>query len=350
MTTRSNTYYIHLFILCLAAAACSLIAACHSRKSTHGVVIASAACYPNAVLHNGKYYFICQIDDARKNIVLHCAENLADIMNGDRRVIWEPDDSASCCNLWAPELHRINNKWYVYFEADDGNTDNHQMYVLENTSDDPIKGTFRLKGKLKTNDEWNWGIHPSTFTLNNRQYLVWSGWPKRRSETETQCLYIAAMSNPWTVCTERVMISRPVYEWERQWINPDGTRSTYPIYVNENPQPVISRDGKKVAIYYSASGCWTAYTCLGAVYADASADLLDSRSWHKAAEPVMTTTGNDSIKAPTDICLVPDSKSDKTWLLYETKYYNPTVHAYVKQIRMKHIAWGDDGLPIFGKP
>ena len=244
-------------------------------------------------------------------------------------------------------MHRIGNKWYIYFEADDGNTDNHQLYVLENPSDDPMQGQFKLKGVLKTNEEWNYGIHPSTFVVGKRQYLVWSGWPKRRSETETQCIYIAGMKNPWTVNTRRVKISTPTYEWERQWINPDGTRSAYPIYVNENPQPIVSKDGKKVAIYYSASGCWTVYSRLGAVYANTDANLLDSTSWHKAKEPVMISNENDSLKGLTDICVVENKNGGNPFLLFEAKYYNKADGHYVKQIRLKNIKMGDDGLPMF---
>ena len=96
-----------------------------------------------------------------------------------------------CHNLWAPEIHRINDKWYIYYAADDGNTDNHQIYVLENDARTPMEGTFKQKGPIMTNQEWNWGIHASTFVHNGVQYLIWSGWPKRRIMEETQCIYIA---------------------------------------------------------------------------------------------------------------------------------------------------------------
>ena len=107
--------------------------------------------------------------------------------------VWTPKDSLAKYHLWSPEIHRIGNKWYIYFEADDGNTDNHQLYVIENDSPDPTKGKFHLKGAIITNSEWNWGIHPTTFVNKGKQYLLWSGWPKRRIEAETQCIYIASM-------------------------------------------------------------------------------------------------------------------------------------------------------------
>ena len=73
--------------------------------------------------------------------------------------VWRPTDPKSMHNLWAPEIHRINDKWYIYYAADDGNTDNHQIYVLENDARTPMEGTFKQKGPIMTNQEWNWGIH-----------------------------------------------------------------------------------------------------------------------------------------------------------------------------------------------
>ena len=321
------------------------LASCGSGNREKGKVIMSATCYPYAVLHNGKYYFLRQQPTCDRIVIL-CSSSLDNITEGDMKTVWMATDSTANRDIWVPELHRIGGKWYIYFEADDGNTDNHQIYVIENPSDDPMKGEFRMKGVLKTNDEWNFGIHPSTFVVGNRQYLVWSGWPKRRSETETQCIYIAGMSNPWTVSTRRVMISKPTHEWERQWINPDGTRSAYPIYVNENPQPVVSRDGKKVAIYFAASACWTPYACLGVMYADTKANLLDSRSWHKSGNPVTIGNGLDSIRGASNICVVDNNKGNDPYMLYETKFYDKTAHNYVKQIRLRTIEWGQDGLPV----
>ena len=39
----------------------------------------------------------------------------------------------------------MDNKWYIYCAADDGNIDNRQIYVLENESPDPMKGEFVMK-------------------------------------------------------------------------------------------------------------------------------------------------------------------------------------------------------------
>ena len=72
------------------------------------------------------------------------------------------------------------------------------------------------------------GIQATTFEHKGVRYLAWSGWPKRRTNAETQCIYIARMKDPWTLDSPRVLISKPEYEWERQWVNPDGSRYGLP--------------------------------------------------------------------------------------------------------------------------
>ena len=317
-------------------------------KNEEKALLFDPGCYPYAVHQGGKYYFTRQSDDSR-SITITTTDDLTRVAEGKNKTVWPLDGKQVSNNIWSPELHYIKGKWYIYFEADDGNTDNHEIYVLENSAATPTDGTFRMKGVLRTNAEWNYGIHPTTFTISGRQYLVWSGWPKRRSDAETQCIYIASMANPWTVNSDRVLISQPTYEWERQWINPDGTRSAYPIYVNENPTVTMSRDGSRVIVYYSASGCWTPYRCEGMVWAEAKADLLDSRSWHKHNEPVLKAAPSDSICGANNVSFVESDDKDRPYMLYETMTSQRT-GGYQKQIRLKTVTYGRDGMPVLGNP
>lgn len=64
-------------------------------------------------------------------ILLWETNDITDMGSAVCKEVWRPTDPKSMHNLWAPEIHRINDKWYIYYAADDGNTDNHQIYVLE---------------------------------------------------------------------------------------------------------------------------------------------------------------------------------------------------------------------------
>lgn len=159
---------------------------------------------PWALYYNGTYYYMYTMVDS---LVLWKTRDITDVKNTPKKTIWIPTEPSNKHNLWAPEIHNIDGKWYVYYAADDGNTDNHQLYVLENTNKDPFEGTFTMKECISTDMDNNWAIDGSVFEHRGEWYMVWSGWQTRRVSTETQCIYIARMKNPWTLASLRVMIS-----------------------------------------------------------------------------------------------------------------------------------------------
>ena len=295
--------------------------------------------YPHATYYGGKYYFTRQSpgDDIRLAVI----SDLKLLPQAAERIIFNTD-SLGLYHAWAPEIFRFDGQWYIYFEADNGNTDNHQLYVIRCDSDNPLTGTWEICGTLHTNDEWNYGIHPNVLEVGGQLYLFWSGWPKRRVEHETQCIYIARMSDPCTVASERVLLSQPEYEWERQWINPNGSRSAYPIYVNENPEAYLSPDGRRVCVCYSASGIWTRYHILGMLTASATSDLLDPASWTKSVEPIIV---DDALYGASNICIVPSQDPDTTYLLLDALWDNDGHQQ--RSIFLKTIRWDADGRPVF---
>lgn len=326
-----------------------LTAGCTDRTvapADDSVLLLEQACYPYAVRSGDHYYYTMQVRTA-DTVAIWQTDDLSRLATARRRNVWTHADSAGMQHFWSPELHRIGGRWYLYFEADDGNTDDHQLYVMECEGQDPMKDPFVMRGPIMTNPEWNFGLHPTILQLpaEGGLYLLWSGWPTRRAETETQCIYIARMDNPWTTGSERVMISQPEYEWERQWINPDGNRSAYPIFVNENPEAYLSPDGQHVVVCYSASGIWTAYTSLGMLTAPATADLLDPASWHKSEEPVVSPDSLTGVSV-SNISLVTTADGERTLMLYEARSRIAT-GSEVRQVRMRPIEWSPGGEPQF---
>lgn len=337
-----------------------ILVSCGSKQAQNKTNTENANTYTNplfaegadasAVFHNGKYYYTHEAGD---RILLWSTSDISDMSNAICKEVWIPKNPANSYNLWDPEIRHINNKWYIYFAADDGNsTDNHQLYVIENDSSDPMQGEFHLKDAIVTNPEWNWGIHPATFEHKGELYLLWSGWPTRRINAETQCIYIARMKNPWTLDSERVMISKPEYEWERQWVNPDGSRTAYPIYVNEAPQYFHSKDKKTLIVYYSASGCWSPYYCVGMLTADAESDLLDPASWTKSPVPVFKQDPENNIYGPGSFSFIPSPDGTEWYLLYHARSVPNGVTGGPENSnpRLQKISWDANGMPDLGLP
>ena len=321
-----------------------------ARFYTNPLLIAGAR--PWALFHKDYYYYL---QDSENRIILWKTKDITNLKDAPQKEIWLPKDQNAAFHLWAPEMYHIDNKWYIYFAADDGNTDNHQIYVIENESEDPFEGEFTMKGQIKTDKDNSWAIHPSLLKHKDEWYMIWSGWQTRRIEAETQCIYIAKMENPWTLASDRMLISKPEYEWERQWINPDGSKTGYPIYVNEDPQPYFTKNKDKVLIYYSASGTWTPYYSVGLLYADANSDLLNPESWVKSEKPVFTQNIDNQVFATGSPCFVPSPDGTETFFLYQARNTEkepygslPSGLMDTRSPRLQKMEWDENGFPKLG--
>ncbi|HEY0057836.1 MAG TPA: family 43 glycosylhydrolase, partial [Flavisolibacter sp.] len=108
---------------------------------------------PWSIYKDGYYYYTHTIGDS---LVIWKTTDLSKLKEAERKTIFvPPQHTAYSEQLWAPEIHYINRKWYVYFAADNGNNNNHRMYVLENAAADPLQGSWTFKGKVSDpSDKW----------------------------------------------------------------------------------------------------------------------------------------------------------------------------------------------------
>lgn len=68
---------------------------------------------PSALFHNGKYYYTHGTED---KIMLWETSDITDMAHAVCKIVWKPQDPSNSCHLWAPEIHYINDKWYIYMQ------------------------------------------------------------------------------------------------------------------------------------------------------------------------------------------------------------------------------------------
>ncbi len=294
---------------------------------------------PWVIYHEGFYYYM---NSTGKNLTIWKTPDIAELKDAEKKIVWRPPAAGPDSHeLWAPELHFLDGKWYIYFAADYGTNRTHRIFVLENSSPDPLDGKFEFKSELSTS---TWAIDPSVFDNRGQLYIIWSGWPG--NENGTQNIYLGRLKNPWTLEGTRVMLSTPTYPWET---NGDLPRET-PPHVNVNEGPEILKHNDKIFLVFSASGCWTDNYALGMLEASDDADLLNPGSWKKLPEPVFSQspaahafgTGHNSFFKS------PDGTQD--WIIYHA---NPEPHEGCGQHRSPRaqpFTWNSDGTPNFGAP
>jgi GH43 family beta-xylosidase len=298
-------------------------------------IVASGA-DPWVILWEKRYYY-CFVRKGR--ILVSRAATLPEIGNGTEVTVWVPPEKGPYSkNVWAPELHHVGSRWYIYFAADDGENANHRMYVLEGDRQDP-QGKYQFKGKIAAKTD-RWAIDGTVGTIKDHLYFVWSGW--EGTENVSQELYIATMADAWTLAGDRVCISAPEHAWEK--VDPKKwDPKMFPGGVNEGPQ-FLARDGK-VHIIYSANGSWTDDYCLGRLTYDGG-DPLSKKSWRKAGDAVFS--GTDKVFGPghASFAKSPDGKED--WIVYHAAKRKGS--GWDRDVRTQKFTWKADGSPDFGRP
>jgi len=284
---------------------------------------------------DGTYYFTATVPEY-DCLIIRRASSIAGLASAPETVIWEKhSEGIMGSHIWAPELHYIDGKWYIYFAAG-GARDIWaiRMYVLENESANPLEGTWTERGQIQTNWE-SFSLDATTFEHDGRRYLVWAKHdPKIGGNTN---LYIAPMLNPWTISGEQVMLTRPEFAWEK-----------IGFLVNEGAA-VIKHEGK-IFISYSASATDANYA-MGLLTASQDSDLLDANSWSKSPEPVFQSANGVYGPGHNSFTTLPDGTDI---LVYHGRSYekiagdplnDPNRHTRVQQLH-----WHEDGTPDFGEP
>ncbi|WP_367138176.1 family 43 glycosylhydrolase [Saccharothrix sp. HUAS TT1] len=296
---------------------------------------------PHIFKHTDGYYYFTATAPEYDRIVLRRATTIQGLASASESVIWRRHSSGEMgAHIWAPEIHFINGKWYVYFAA--GRTDDVwriRPYVLENSSANPLTGSWTERGKV--NVPWDtFSLDMSTFVVNGVRYLTWA--QSEPGISTNSNLYLARMgANPWQVTGTVARLTVPTLDWE--------TRGG--VKVAEGPS-VIQRDGR-VFLTYSASATDANY-CLGMLTASASANLLNPSSWTKSSSPVFASNAATSQYGPGHNSFTVSEDGQSDILVYHDRSYRDIsgdpLRDPNRRTRVQKVYWNADGTPNFGIP
>src|SRR3982751_3755213 len=90
---------------------------------------------PWVIQKDSTYYYTHTLGN---RISLWKTKTISDLKNAPVFPAWSPPAAgANSKNVWAPELHLLNTKWYLYYTAGSGDLSTQRTFVLENSSADP---------------------------------------------------------------------------------------------------------------------------------------------------------------------------------------------------------------------
>ncbi|KAI5850543.1 glycosyl hydrolase [Morchella snyderi] len=218
------------------------------------------------IVYTGGYYYLTTT--TWTNIQLTRATTINGLKTATPTTVWTDSTTSRAGNFWAPELHWIDSKWWIYYTAGTAECcGNQRQHVLEGGTT-PLSG-YAYKARLSA----EWGIDGTILRAGTSMYLVWS----RFSPNSLQSLYIALMSNAYTIGTP-YLLSEPTNSWE-----------VVGGAVNEGPAAMYY--GGKTYLAFSASYCWTASYQLGLLTWNGADPLLAS-SWVKTGPVFSSANGN----------------------------------------------------------
>ncbi|MDP9077625.1 MAG: glycoside hydrolase family 43 protein [Bacteroidota bacterium] len=283
---------------------------------------------------DGNYYFTKTSGD---KLQVYATTKMSKLGQVTPQTVWQPPATGGYSHdIWAPEIHYIQNKWYMYFAADDGNDINHRMYVLGTDDASPATTNWTLKGKLTPLTD-KWAIDGTILQYNGQLYMIWSGW-QGDNQPGMQQLYIAKMKDPYTIDGDRVMISQPDHAWEK-----NGSA------VNEGPE-IMTNSAGNVFLIYSASSCFTDDYCLGMLSLKSNGNPLAPGDWTKAPNPVFTKNTAGSTFGPGHCGFFKSPDGTEDWIIYHANSLSGAGCGDQRNPRMQKFTWNTDGTPNFASP
>jgi GH43 family beta-xylosidase len=309
-----------------------LVVAMLASTFTNPIVTSRDAADPWIVHHEGYYYFTATLDP-EGGIWIWKSRTLAGLDTGTKVKVHTPDVVARSRQIWAPELHFVDDRWYVYFTASDGEDENHRLYVLESKGRDPL-GPYTFKARIYDPANDGWALDPSVFRgSDGTLYLLWVAHVPGNGNG----IRIARMRNPWTVAGPSVLLSKADFDWERV---------RYPI----NEGPVALQRAGRLFVVYSASDTGTPDYALG-LLTHTGGSVMDPKTWTKSPVPVFARVsgagGNVFGPGHNGFFTSPDGTED--WIVYHGKETSEYTYRG-RTTRAQRFTWRPDGTPDFGSP
>lgn len=283
----------------------------------------------------GIYYLIATVPEYDR-IVIRQSATINGLKNAPEKVVWTKHSTGVMgAHIWAPELHYVSGKWYIYFAAGEAeNIWNIRMWALSNPSKDPMKGEWKEEGQIVT-ERSSFSLDATTFEHKGKRYMIWA--QSVLDQDQGTGLVLSEMESAIKLKGPEVVLSRPEYGWERRKYN-----------VNEGPA-VIKRNGK-IFVTYSASATNENY-CMGLLWIDENANLLDPSNWHKSPSPVFYSNDKVGRFGPghNSFTVAEDGKTDI--MIYHARNYEQIEGFELVDVnratRARVLQWNKSGFPDF---
>lgn len=113
------------------------------------------------VYHKDGFYYFTGSLPKYDGIALRRSESLKGLADAEETIVWKKHESGPMSeHIWAPELHYLDGRWYLYFAG--GEKEDIwkiRPYVLECEGQDPISDNWVEKGMMQAAEDDEFSFH-----------------------------------------------------------------------------------------------------------------------------------------------------------------------------------------------
>lgn len=299
---------------------------------------------------DGYYYFTASypafynVDAGYDRIILRKSKTVIGLASAEEITIWKAhDEGVMSKHIWAPEIHYIGGKWYIFFAAGEKEAIwNIRPFVLMCEGQDPVNDKWIEMGKMQASegDETSFStfsLDMTYFNHNDKHYLIWA------EKLGDSSLFMAEINpaEPWKLISKPILLTKPEYDWEI-------------IRHRVNEGPAVLKTDDKIYVFFSASGTGTEY-CMGMLYADKNADLMNAESWTKSPVPALQTEDLTGEAGPGHNSFVVDENGNQL-IVYHARpsshfekncgtYFDEPLYDPCRHARVKLVTFDKKGVP-----
>lgn len=265
-------------------------------------------------------------------------KTLTELPNETRVIFYTGEKFGLYRDVWASEIHRIGERWYIYAAASCHPTEGWEQrrmrtFVLESKTDDPFEG-FNFAGVLGLEEP---AIDATVFQCRNgKLYLCFS----RCIDVDRQKLMIQEMASPTQLKGEAMCIARATYPWEL--IPPyNGVQR-----INEGPF-FIEHENRTFCVF-SVNGCWVDEYGLG-IMELVGDDPMNVSAWVKDDVPWLSGANGMYATGHASFFHAPDGKN--LYIAYHAVLqHNPNDQPLPRHCCVQKVYFDRTGFPHVGKP
>jgi GH43 family beta-xylosidase len=263
-------------------------------------------------------YFMCSSGPLNPTAV-YVSKSPTLVERGEKVKVWEDPDNFG--RVFAPELHFIQGKWYIYFCADArAEGGRHMAVVLQANTADPLDG-FHFAGILFTGDEHG-NAQANDFTVVTWQGKLYAFWGSLSDKYVHGCV-MAPMDSPTKITVHR----------KEMGLDAEGPRA-------------ILRGDKLIMTGATGPFASKGYALTALEYQAKNGPIDDKKSWKNLGQLFAST---DDVWGPSRASFTTSIDGKQYWMMYHSKIF-PADDNGMRAANIKQFTFSSDDKPVFGTP